>query len=111
MTGMIIRILCLAAIVLFSSTASAFYCSEPSPPGRYSKPTKPSPPTVPYCVNEYTNTHTCEDWQINSYNREIESYNWQLRMYNSEVEDYIRKLESYVDDAIAYANCEIKSLD
>ena len=39
------------------------YCSEPSAP--YSKPSKPS---VPYCVNEYSNTHTCDDWEIQSYN-------------------------------------------
>jgi hypothetical protein len=103
---------CLAGATFFvSASANAFYCSEPSPPGRYSKPTQPTPPSVPYCVNEYSNTHTCDDWQIDSYNREIENYNWQLKMYSSEVDAYIRKLESYVDDAIEYANCEIKSLD
>ena len=42
-----------------------------------SKPTKPS---VPYCVNEWSNTHTfCDDWTINSYNRDVENY----RFYES----------------------------
>ena len=75
------------------------YCSEPSAP--YSKPSKPS---VPYCVNEYSNTHTCDDWEIRSYNDDIDSYRY-------EVESYIDQLQQYVNDASDYANCEIRNLD
>ena len=40
------------------------YCSAPSVPygGAPSKPSKP------YCINEFSNTHTCDDWEIDSYN-------------------------------------------
>ena len=77
----------------------AFYCAEPSPP-RYS----PSKPIVPFCVNEYNNTHTCDDWQINSYYSDLDRYQF-------EVQNYVRKLQEYVDDAVEFANCKIKNLD
>ena len=85
-------------IFCVNGTALA-YCSDPSPP--YSKPTKPS---APYCVNEYNNTHTCDDWQINSYNSELENY-------RNDVNRYIRELQSYVEDASDYAQCEINNLE
>lgn len=75
------------------------YCSQPSAP--YSRP---SAPTVPYCVNTWDNSHTCDDWQIDSYNQS-------LRMYRSEVEDYVRALQRYVDEAVEYAQCEIRELE
>lgn len=84
--------------LLTMSTNSFAFCAEPSPP--FSKPNKPS---TPYCINEWNNTHTCDDWQINSYNNEIEAY-------NRDVERYIRDLESYVSEAAEYARCEINSL-
>ena len=87
------------------------YCSEPSAPSSYSKPTKPMKPSVPFCVNEYSNTHTCDDWTINSYNNDVNSYNSQLQSYNYEIDDYVRKLQNYANDAQDYANCEIRSLD
>ena len=87
------------------------YCSEPSVPSSWSKPTKPMKPSVPFCVNEYNNTHTCDDWTINSYNNDVNSYNSQLQSYNYEIDDYVRKLQNYVNDAQDYANCEIRSLD
>jgi hypothetical protein len=94
---------------LFPIQAKA-YCSEPqspSAPGGYYKPSKPS---KPFCINEYSGTHTCDNWTIQSYNSSIDQY-------NSEVEDYIRKLNHYLSDvdtfsseAMAYAKCEINDL-
>jgi len=75
------------------------WCSEPLPP--YYKPSKP---LVPWCVNEWSNTHTCDDWEIDSYNDSIRNYNY-------EVDSYIMDLQNYVDSAHDYANCEINSLD
>ncbi|PPR40545.1 MAG: hypothetical protein CFH22_01448 [Alphaproteobacteria bacterium MarineAlpha5_Bin12] len=75
------------------------WCSAPSPP--YYKPSKPS---VPWCVNEWNNTHTCDEWEISSYNNSIRNYNY-------EVERYIMDLQNYVDSARNYANCEINSLN
>jgi hypothetical protein len=75
------------------------FCSEPSAP--YWKPSKPS---VPYCVNEYANTHTCDDWVIESYYSDLDSYRY-------EVQRYINELQQYVSNASDYANCEISNLD
>jgi hypothetical protein len=88
-------------LVLFSTTTpSAFaYCMEPTAP--YRKPTKP---TVPFCVNEFTNTHTCDDWQIDTYNSEIDTFNF-------EYPRYVKALNLYLDEAVAYAQCELDSLD
>ena len=88
-------------LLLLMPAQSYAYCSEPSPPSSYSKPTKPS---VPWCVNEFSRTHTCADWEIQSYYNDVENY-------NREVESYIRRLKDYVDDAGRYANCEIRSLN
>ncbi len=85
-------------LLLISGNAHSF-CMKPSPP--FSKPSKPS---VPYCVNKYAGTHTCDDYTINSYNNSIRSYNY-------EVENYVNALQRYVNDASNYANCEIRNLD
>ena len=76
------------------------YCSEPSAP--YGGP--PSKTIAPYCVNEWNNTHTCDDWEIDSYNNS-------LRNYKSEVEDYVRKLNNYLRDAQDYVNCQVSNID
>lgn len=86
------------ALFSFSMNASAF-CSEPSAP--FSKPTKPS---APYCVNEWNNTHDCDEWTINNYYSELENYQY-------EVERYIKELEQYVQSATDYAECEIRNLE
>lgn len=65
---------------------------------------KPSKPMTPFCVNEWNNTHTCDEWQINSYYSDLDQYRY-------EVENYINDLQRYVDDAVDYAQCEIRSLD
>ena len=91
-------ILFIFVLFLMPSVAIA-WCIEPSAP--YSKPSKPS---VPFCVNEWNNTHTCSDWEISSYNSSISSY-------NNEISNYIRDLQNYVNDASSYASCEIESID
>lgn len=87
------------------------FCSSPyapEPPSTYQRPDKP---TVPYCVNTFSNTHTCSEY-------EIASYNDALRQYQYDIEEYIRKLKNYVSEAegfasgaVDYANCEIRNLD
>ena len=90
----------------------------PSTPSNWNKPTKAVKPSVPFCVNEWNNTHTCDEWTISSYNNDVSFYNSQLQRYNNEVEEYSRKLQYYVDEArnfanqaLDYANCEIRNLD
>lgn len=96
-------------VMIISMTSNAFgYCSDPDTPSFYG--TKPSEPYAPYCVNTFSKTHTCNDWEIDSYNRDVETYNMQLRAYQRAVEDYINDLNGYVDDAVAYAECEVSQL-
>lgn len=80
------------------ATDAHAFCNEPSAP--WGKPTKP---TVPYCVNEWNNTHTCDPWEINSYNTDV-------HRYNNEVQAYIQGLHDYVEEAVAYAECEVENL-
>jgi hypothetical protein len=87
------------------------FCSEPSVPSSYLKPDKPREPQAPFCVNKITRTHTCSDWQIDSYNRDLSDYSQKIRRYQSDVETYIRKLKTYLEEAEQYAVCEVKSLD
>ena len=87
------------------------WCSEPmapSAPSNWSKPTKPS---VPFCVNEWNNTHTCDDWTITSYNNDLQNYRYDLENYQRELQYYVEEAQRFVNDAYEYANCEIRNLD
>jgi hypothetical protein len=66
-----------------------------------SKPTKPS---VPWCVNEWDNTHTCSDWEIQQYYDDLENY-------RAEVDQFITALNQYVSEASDYAQCLFKELE
>jgi len=89
-------LLCVLLIFIFPVTA--YSCYEPIAPffNAYE-------PSVPWCVNEWENTHTCSDWEIDSYYQSIRNYNY-------EVENYINELQDYVDDAVLYAQCEINNI-
>ena len=81
-------------LILFLPINANSFCSSPSDPGFL----RTLEPSIPYCVNEWNNTHTCEQW-------EIENYNSQLTNYNNEVDSYIGELNRYVRDASSYAEC------
>lgn len=87
-----------AAILIIFPTTVIGFCMQPSPPMF-----KPKEPMVPYCINTFTNTHTCSEITLNRYLSDLESYN-----YNVEI--YIRDLQAFVRDAVAYAECEIDTL-
>ena len=86
-------------VVLFYSSNVYSWCTTPLPPSY-----KPYKPSVPWCVNEWNNTHTCDDWEIEAYNDSINTYNY-------EVEIFIMELQNYLDAARTYANCEIETLN
>ena len=86
-------------IILFVPHVLYSFCYEPSPPWL-----KPSKPIVPWCVDEWTNTHTCSDWEIDNYNYSVQNYNY-------EVQNYIYELQNYLYEAEDYVNCEINSLN
>ena len=87
------------ALLLLIPSISFSFCYEPSPPW-----SKPSKPTVPWCVNEWDNTHTCSDWEIDSYNNDVDNYNYEVRSYVNDLQNYLYEAEDYV-------NCEINNLN
>lgn len=93
--------LLLVSAALITSGAAQAFCYAPDAPSSFHRPSKP---TVPFCVNEWNNTHTCDEWQISSYNNDVQTY-------NSDVEDYVRRLKRYAEEAVEYARCEINDLD
>ena len=101
----------LVGVAIVATTSSAWcgmYCSEPRAPSFYeSKPTKPD---VPYCINEYSRTNSCDQFTIDNYNSEVETYNSALRSYRSSVELYVSELNSYLRKAKVYADCEVSNL-
>lgn len=84
------------------------FCSAPRVPDFYAR--KPVPPTTPFCVNTFTNTHTCDDWEIDNYNAEVEAYNNDLNRYKRDVNLYIEELNQYLREAGEFAECEISNL-
>ena len=86
-------------IVLGASSALSF-CMEPS----VSFLITPYKPEAPYCVNLYTNTHTCDDWEIDNYYDELDNYRF-------EVNQFIEALNNYVDEASEYARCRVNEIE
>jgi hypothetical protein len=87
------------ALLLLIPSISFSFCYEPSPPW-----SKPSKPTVPWCVNEWDNTHTFSDWEIDSYYNDVDNYNYEVRSYVNDLQNYLYEAEDYV-------NCEINNLN
>ena len=85
----------------FASIASSAlsFCMEPS----VSFLMTPYKPEAPYCVNLYTNTHTCDEWEIDNYYSELDNYRF-------EVNQFIEALNNYVEEAAEYARCRANEL-
>lgn len=102
----------LAGVLLLPTASNSWgYCYEPDapdPPASYQKPTKPS---VPWCVDEYSRTHTCDDWEIDSYNSDLQRYRYEIDDYVNQLEMFVAEAQAFYSDSIDYANCEIRSLD
>ena len=88
------------ALSYFSPASALTLCIEPLGSFIWT-PTKPA---VPWCVNEWNNTHTCADWEIQSYYSDLENYQW-------EVDRFVRKLNDYVESAVEYAKCRAKEVE
>ena len=97
-------------LFVISETTHAF-CSTPyapDPPSTFMKPTKPS---APWCVDEYARTHSCDDWEINSYYNDLDSYRNEIENYVRQLKSFVYEAEAFYSEAVAYANCEISSFD
>ena len=97
-------------VVLIPANVFA-WCSEPMAPSVPSNWNKPSKPLVPFCVNEWNNTHTCDDWTINSYNSDLDRYRYELEDYQRELQNYVNDAQYFANEALSYANCEIRNLN
>lgn len=85
---------CLPAFAVPAHACSepSFYGTAPDGPSSYEKP------DVPYCLQDYrwSGRHTCDEWELNSYQREVDDY---VRKLN----DYIREANTFAEEAIAHA--------
>ena len=87
----IMRTILIALMMTLATKVWALLCIEPTV--YLSRPAKPS---VPWCVNEWENTHTCDEWEIQSYYDDLD-------VYRIEAQYFINSLNLYVDEAIDHA--------
>ena len=105
------KILKIIIFMMLVPTYVFAWCSEPMAPSAPSNWNKPSKPSVPFCVNEWNNTHTCDDWTISSYNSDLQRYRYELEDYQRELQNYVNDAQYFANEALNYANCEIRNLD
>ena len=70
------------------------------------RPTKPTRPAIPPCVNEARGTHTCNNRVLNAYEAANREYQAAFNAYVAQVNSYLQKLDTYTRQSIAYAECE-----
>ena len=87
------------------------YCSAPSAPDPPSTFQRPSKPSAPYCVNTFSNTHTCSKWEIDTYNSELQRYRYDVEDYIQKLKNYVSEASSFASETVTYANCEIRNID
>ena len=100
----------LIVVCLFPGVGAAF-CSPPDPPDSPSTLYRPDPPIPPYCLSPFTGTHTCEEWEIDSYNDAVRQYKYELEDYLGKLKQYASDAEEFADAALDYAKCEIRNLE
>ncbi len=100
------------SFALAPSPAHAF-CSEPSfyelapdAPGSYEKP------EIPYCLSDYSysGSHTCDDWEIDSYFDDVNNYIDKLNDYVQEANEMARRAARFAEEAYEYAKCEVNDV-
>lgn len=103
------KMLLLVLVLACVPVPALAYCSEPSfsedppdAPGSYSRP------DVPFCLQEYqwSGTHTCDSWELDSYKADVEDYVQRLNTYLEEANSFAEEAVEYAEDAAAYARCE-----
>lgn len=105
MTGRGLGAAILISVVGLSAAPAQAYCHPPHAPQFQSIAGTPRAPQTPYCVDTFTNTHTCDNFQIDNYNRQVEQYNQALDRYYRDVESYAHALDRYYEEAVRYVDC------
>lgn len=105
-----LRVLTVATVIVFktSTALAAMFCTAPNAPSF--NDTKPRKPSVPYCINEYSHTSTCDEYTTSIFNSEVDQYNSNIQRYRSDADSYISELNSYLKKAKSYADCEADNL-
>lgn len=88
--------------------AAGMYCTAPVAPSFFD--TKPTKPIKPFCLNEITNTHSCDEMTVSQYNIEVDIYNSRLRAYQDAARSYVDELSYYLKKAKEFARCEVDNL-
>jgi hypothetical protein len=106
-----IRAFSLVVSVLAITPAWAF-CYEPSyyesTPSSFYK----TKPRVPYCLSQYSYSqeHTCERYELDSYFDEVDDYVKALTEHHSKLVDYANATAGHANDFLKYAECEAKEV-
>lgn len=95
------------AIAIAAPVVANAACWQPSPPSQTSKPDKPKPPETPWCAA----SRSCSQADVDLYNSRARDYEREMERFQRDAEDYAEKLKAYVDQAVEYAQCEMKSLE
>ncbi|MDR7029824.1 hypothetical protein [Rhizobium rosettiformans] len=101
-------------VIFASASSNAWaYCYEPSE--SFSPPEGPSSyskPSVPYCLSSYrfSGEHTCEQWEIDSYQRDVEEYVDKLQVYMNEAAEVARQAATFAEEVETYARCEAEEV-
>jgi len=102
----------LAFIILISNSEAAWaLCFEPSARDAPLTIYRPDKPSTPYCVNTVTNTHTCDDWEIEAYKADLEQYRSEVNEYIRKLKNYISEAETFYNEVVDYAKCEVRNLE
>ena len=91
--------------------AAQAYCYDPSFSG--SEPSGPfSKPSVPYCLSGYgySREHTCDAWEIQSYQDELDRYIRDLQSYSNEASEFANEAIDYANAVTEFAVCQAKEV-
>ncbi|APX12178.1 hypothetical protein [Tateyamaria omphalii] len=87
------------------------FCFEPkmheSPPDFYFV----SKPSAPYCLSgyRYSGTHTCNDWEIDSYLSDVDRHLAELNAYVDEYLAFANEAAAKYEEAVEFAQCSAQA--
>lgn len=91
----------------FYSSEPSFSGSAPSAPPSYQKP------DVPYCLSSYSysGSHTCEDYELESYFDEVNDYIDEINEFYREATEFAEEARAYAVQAADFANDALSHAD
>lgn len=104
-----LRITCVAIVGAMSAGTASALCLEPSFYSSAPSSFYQARPSVPYCLNgyAYSQEHTCEQYELDSYFSDVEDYADALKAHHSELAEYANSTVSNANDYLKYVECEV----